>query len=223
MTISDKTWKITMVLLICGIVAPLLWVGTDIFAAMSTEGYSYANQAPSELSAVGAPTRPLWLAMSFLYSPLVIAFGVGVFRSAGQNRALRITGILLIVSGAVGFLWLPFPMHPRGAERTFIDTMHVVMAGVTVFLMILFIGFGAAARGKWFRLYSILTILAMLGFGALTSMQAPRIDVGPTPWMGLFERVSAYAPMLWMLVLAIVLLREHGTGSTELTPKSIDG
>ena len=219
MSISDKTWKITKALLICGIVAPLLWVGNDIFTAMITQGYSYVNQAPSELSAVGAPTRTLWTAIGLLYSPLVIAFGAGVFRSASQNRALRITGILLIVSGAVGFLWLPFPMHPRGAERTFIDTMHVVMAGVTILVMILFIGFGAAARGKWFRLYSILTILAMLGFGTLVGLQAPKIDVGPTPWMGAFERVSAYAPMLWMMVLAVLLLRDHGAGKSELTAK----
>jgi len=215
MNLYGKAWKITKNLLICGIASTVLYISTDILAAMTSPGYSYLNQAVSELSAIGAPTRPLWLAMSFLFNPLLIAFGIGVRRAAGEKRSLRITGILLAVWGVVGFLWLPFPMHLRGAERSFTDTMHIVMTGVTVLLMTAFIGFGAAARGKWFRIYSVLTIVLMYGFGALTGMLATRIDTGPTPWMGAFERIIVYAPMLWVLVLAVVLLRGRGTIQTE--------
>jgi len=203
-------------LLICGIVSSLLYVGTDILLAMSWEGYSYTGQAISELSAIGAPTRTLWIAMSFLYNPLVIAFGTGVWRSAGGKRSLRITGILLIVWGVVGLLWLPFPMHLRGAIGSVTDTMHLVLTGVTVLLITVVIGFGSGARGKWFRLYSILTILAMLVFGALVGMQAPRVGAGlPTPWLGVMERVSVYAPMLWVIVLAVVLLRDQRTAPQD--------
>lgn len=223
MTISDKTWTITKALLICGIVSSLLYIGTDILLSLRYEGYSYINQAVSELSAIGAPTRPLWLAMSFLFNPLVVAFGIGVWRSAGDKRSLRITGILLMIWAVIGFIWLPFPMNIRGAERTFTDTMHIVMTAVTVPLMMVFIGFGSGASGRWFRIYSILTILAMLVFGVLTSLLARGIDTGPTPWMGALERVSVYAPMVWMLVLAVVLLREHGIGKDEPTAKSIAG
>lgn len=203
-------------LLICGILASLLYIGTDILLAMRWEGYSYASQTISELSAIGAPTRSLWIAMIFLFNPLLIAFGIGVWRSAVEKRSLHIAGILLAIWGALGFVWLFFPMHLRGAIGSTTDTMHLVMAGVTVPLMILFIGFGSGARGKWFRLYSILTILAMLVFGALTGMQAPRVAAQlPTPWLGIIERVSVYAPMLWMLVLAIFLLRREN-GKTQL-------
>jgi hypothetical protein len=77
--------------------------------------------------------------------------------------------------------------------------------------MMLFIGFGAAARGKWFRSYSIGTILAMAVFGALTGLQVPRIAAGlPAPWCGVIERVAYYSPFLWMLVFAVVLLRAQG-------------
>jgi hypothetical protein len=54
-------------------------------------------------------------------------------------------------------------------------------------------------------------------------MQAPRIDTRATPWMGVFERVSVYAPMLWVLVLAVVLLRARGTVNAEIIAKSIAG
>ena len=40
-------------------------------------------------------------------------------------------------------------------------------------------------------------------FGALTAVQASALAAGgPTPWMGLFERVSIAPWLLWMVVLA---------------------
>jgi hypothetical protein len=209
------------ILLICGILASLLYISTDILLAMCYEGYSYTSQAISELSAVGAPTRSLWTVMTFLFNPLVVAFGIGVWKSADRKRSLQISGILLSAWGALGFVWLFFPMHMRGAIGSTTDTMHLVMAGVTVPLMMLFIGFGSGVQGKWFRLYSILTILAMLIFGAWTGMQAPRVAAQlPTPWLGIMERVSVYSPMLWVLVFAVVLLRSNWSNTVNrLSPK----
>ena len=54
-----ETARIRRLLLICGILASLLWIGTDIVAGVLWEGYSFVDQAVSELSAIGAPTRPL--------------------------------------------------------------------------------------------------------------------------------------------------------------------
>jgi Protein of unknown function (DUF998) len=160
-------------LLICGILSALLYVSTDIILAMRWEGYSYINQSISELSAIGAPTRPLWITMTFLFNPLLIAFGIGVWKVADQKRTLQLTGILLSIWGLLGFVWLLFPMHLRGAIGSATDTMHLVMAGVTVLLMTLFIGVGSGARGKWFRLYSILSLSARIPsvlFGFFTSI-----------------------------------------------------
>ena len=208
MSISGKTWTIAKVLLVCGILSSLVYVGTDILASLLYEGYSYTDQAISELSAIGAPTRPLWVAMGFLYNPLMIAFGVGVWLSAGPKRSLRVAGILLVVYGALGLTAPLFPMNLREAEKTLTDTMHIIGTSLTVLLIVLFIGFGSGARGKWFCLYSILTILITLAFGALTGMQGSRVGAGlPTPWLGVLERVCVYSPMLWVLVLAVVLLR----------------
>jgi len=201
------------ILLICGILSSLLYVGTDIVAGMLYVGYSFTSQAISELSAIGAPTRPLWIDMTFMYSPLLIAFGVGVWKVADRGHFLSITGILLVVWGFLGFVWLFFPMHMRGAIGSNTDTMHLVLSAVTVILMMLFIGLGSGAGGRWFRLYSFLTIIAILVFGALVGMQAPQVAAQlPTPWMGIMERVSVYSPMLWVVVLAIVLLREEKLG-----------
>jgi hypothetical protein len=202
--------NVIKVLLFCGIFSSLLYVAADILASSLWAGYSYSSQSVSELSAIGAPTRPLWIAMLFLYNPLLIAFGTGVWLSAGPKRSLCFTGVLLAVWGLLGFVWMFFPMHLRGAIGSSTDTVHLILAGATVLLILLFIGFGSVAFGKWFRIYSIGTILMLIIFGALTGQQAPLVAAQqPTPWLGILERVSVYASMLWVLALAIILLREE--------------
>lgn len=196
-------------LLVCGILAPVLYVSTDMLAAIRWEGYSYTAQTISETFAIGAPTRPLVLLRGLAYSVLVIAFGLGVWGSASGKRPLRVAGGLLI-GVAIVDLVAPFlaPMHLRGAERTLADTMHIVLASVDVLFILLIIGFGASTFGKWFRLYSVGTILVVVAFGTLAGLDGPRIAANlPTPWVGLTERISVFSYMLWLVVFAIGLLR----------------
>ena len=143
-------------LLACGVLASLVYVATDLLAAARWAGYSYTAQTISETFAIGAPTRPLVLLRGVGYSVLVIAFGVGVWSSAGDKRPLRVVGGLLVAIAVIDLV-APFvaPMHLRGAERTLTDTMHIVLASVDVFFILLIVGFGASAFGKRFRLYSV--------------------------------------------------------------------
>jgi hypothetical protein len=86
--------------------------------------------------------------------------------------------------------------------------------------MLLAIGFGAAAFGKRFRLYSIATIALLLVFGALTGLEAPRIAANlPTPWVGVWERINIGVFLLWVVALAIALLRV----SKEQPQDGLDG
>jgi len=198
-------------LVVCGILAPVLYVATDVIAALRWEGYSYAAQTISETFAIGAPTRSLILLRGVGYSLLVIAFGLGVLESARGRHRLLVAGGLLVGISVIDLL-APFvaPMNLRGAERTLTDTMHIVLASVDVLFILLIIGFGASAFGKRFRLYSIGTILIVIVFGTLAGLDAPRVAANlPTPWLGVTERISVFSYMLWLIVLAIGLLREQ--------------
>ena len=203
-------------LLVCGVLAALLYIGTDILAAMHYEGYSYTAQTVSETFAIGAPTRPLVVLRGLAFSVIVIAFGLGVWGSASGKRALRVAGGLLVVIGVVDLAGPFAPMHQRAVLRagggTLTDTLHIILASVDVLLILFIIGFGTTAFGKRFRLYSIGTILIVLVFGALAGLDGPRISANlATPWVGVTERVSIYGYMLWMAVLAIALLRLRDT------------
>jgi hypothetical protein len=92
---------IRKVLLVCGILSSLLYIIANILGAMRWEGYSYTSQTVSELSAIGAPSRPVVVALMLAYSILVIAFGVGVWKTASRNRALRVVAYLLVGYGVV--------------------------------------------------------------------------------------------------------------------------
>lgn len=212
---------IRKVLLVCGILSSLLYVATNVLGSLSWEGYSSTSQSVSELFAVDAPSRPLVVPLFLTYDVLVIAFGLGVWWSAGRKRALRFTGGLLVGIGAVGLVTTPFfPMHLRGAEETLTDTMHIALTMVIVLFILLAMGFGATAFGRRFRLYSIATVLVLLLFGALAGLDGPRLAAQqPTPWLGVTERINIGAFLLWDAVLAVALLRAQ----TQRPKDSLDG
>jgi Protein of unknown function (DUF998) len=214
---SHEAWR--RAFLACGIGSSLLY-GAMIWA-IRYEGYSLVSQVPSELTAIGAPTRWLWTLLGPIYTLLVIAFGWGVWQSAGRRRAVRIVGGLILAFGSLGLLWPFAPMHQRevlaAGGGTLSDTTHVVLGGVTVLLMFLAIGFGATAFGKPFCLYSIISGVVLLAFGVLTFLEASRLETNlPTPWIGLWERINISVFLLWVVMLAIVLLRTRNMpGETD--------
>ena len=53
-------------LLLCGMLSFLLYAAMNVLVAMQWEDYSSASQTVSELSAIGAPTRPLWVPLGIL-------------------------------------------------------------------------------------------------------------------------------------------------------------
>lgn len=142
-----------LLLLACGVLASLLYAAMLVLVPMRWEDYDSASQVVSELSAIDAPTRSLWVRLGIVYSVLMAAFGGGIWLSAGRDRRLRGVGALLTSQAIVGLFWPP--MYLRGSETTLTDTMHIVFAMAWLLLMLLAIGFGAAAVGRRFRLYSV--------------------------------------------------------------------
>ena len=202
------------VLLGCGIVSSLLYVAANVAGARRWREYSTRSQTVSELSAIGAPSRPVVVPQLLAHGALVIPFGVGVHESAGRRRGLRLTGALLTALGASDLPAPFFPMHRREVlargEGSRTDTMHIVFTSVNSLLILLAIGTASTAFGRRFRLYSMGTIAVLLVSGGLTATQASRLEANmPTPWAGIAERVSIGGYLVWQAVLAGTLMRSR--------------
>lgn len=205
-------------LLACGVLSSVVYAATDVFGGLMYEGYSFTSQAISELMAVGAPSERFVDPLFLIYSLLMVAFGIAVFRE-GANLAMRFTGLSL---GAYGLIGLSgptlFEMAQRGSGGSGNDTPHIIVTSVLVLLLLVAIGVGAFAFGRSFRTYSFITLLLVIVFGAMTVPFAARLAAGqPTPGLGIVERVNIYLSLLWIAVLGTALLQHRSPHGRETT------
>jgi hypothetical protein len=192
-------------LLSCGIVSSIFYIGMNVFVPSLFDGYDPASQTVSELSAIDAPSRLLWVLLAMIYILLFAAFGWGVWQAGATIQKLRRVGSLIFVYAVINIYWPP--MHLRGNDPTWTDTLHIVWAMMTLLLMMLIMGFAAAALGKLFRIYTVATFVVFIVFGVLVGIEAPGIpDNLPTPHIGIWERINIAAFMVWIVVLAAALL-----------------
>jgi hypothetical protein len=199
-------------LLGCGILSSVLYITGISLGALRWAEYSPISQSVSELFAIDAPSASFTIPVLVLYALLIYLFGMGIWRSAGSKRTLRIAAVLIISKEILGVIaTIITPMHLRGSEGTLSDTLHAILTGVGVLLCMLpAIGFGAASFGKHFRNFSIVTMVVFLTFGILAGMEGPRVAVNlSTPQLGVYERVNIFTYMVWIVVLAVTLLHDH--------------
>lgn len=197
-------------LLSCGVLAAVGYVATDVLASILYPGYSFRGQAVSELFAIGAPTSRLAVPLFSLCSVLLLAFAAGVWCVAGARRLVRALALMFAGSAIVGLLlWNVFPMHMRGAERSFTDTMHLILATNPFVLLSLVLAI-VAFPGR-LRVYSVATVAIMLVPAIAAFSYAGALELNqPTPWLGATERLAQYGYEVWQVVLAFVLLRKRG-------------
>jgi hypothetical protein len=86
------------VLLACGILAALLLGCTDFITGLLKPGYRFDSQSISVLSTFGTSTRPSVFPFNVTGEILLIAFAMGVWFSAGQNRVLHVNAGLLAIT-----------------------------------------------------------------------------------------------------------------------------
>jgi hypothetical protein len=196
--------------LYCGLISSIWYIIINIVVPYWYPGYNIQTQTVSELSAIDSPSRSLWVALCIPFTIMFIAFGIGVWASAGNRRVFRIIGALLIADAMLGIFWPP--MHRReviaAGGGTMTDTLHLVWTYVHLAFILIIIILAAINLNRRFQVYSILTILIFIVFGVLTSIEAPGLQKNePTPYIGIWERVNMLAYMTWISVFGLVLLK----------------
>ena len=180
-------------LLVCGVLSSLLYVGIDQIAAIRHAGYhDFASQTISELFARGAPTKTARRPAAHPLRPAHDRLRGGRLAvGSWQPPAARRRGVVdRGRSDRPPRPWL-FPMNLRGVGG---DAPHIVGTGVIVLFILT--GWGPAPS-RWdggSASIRLPALVATLGFGALTSVQAKGLATGdPTPWIGITERLCVGA------------------------------
>jgi hypothetical protein len=185
--------------LAAGALSSVLYVvATDGVAAARWDGYRRAEQMVSELFAVGSPGRDVLVPFAWLYTLLFTAFGLGVWNSTRGNRALRAAGGLLTAYGLWNIVGGLFPLTLGDPTSV---PMHIAATNIQLALMVAAMCFVAAGFHGQMRMYSIASLALSAVLGMVAFMAAP----GPNLILGIGERVSIGAFLLWVAVLAVLL------------------
>jgi hypothetical membrane protein len=198
-------------LLIFGACAPILYLFTVVLGGLLNPHYSPVSNAISELILAGAPNKTLLDSLFILYNLLVClgAWGlVQLYRSRPlQSRLAVAVALAMLTVGLAGILMTAFfPQDPRGAPATFTGTMHLVTAGIE--------SLGCMGAMLMFGLH-YRAIPAMRGFNRLTFFMLALVFISGglsaaligCPVMGLLERTTIGASLLWQFLLFLTLLR----------------
>jgi hypothetical protein len=131
--------RIRKILLVCGPLSALAYIGWHELAALRWEGYSRISNAISELHFTGTPTKSAldpW--QGWVDSVLLAAFGIGIWLSAGGSRSLRVIGAVMIVPAAMTPLWMIF------GEASI--AVHLALVGVGILCWLVAMG---SVRQPW--------------------------------------------------------------------------
>src|SRR4051794_7579959 len=90
-TYAENKWRQWhQLLLLSGIAAACVYILTDVAAAFAYPGFSYTDQAVSELFAIGAPTSHFVVPLFSLSSSLLFVFALGIAAASKGSRMLRL-------------------------------------------------------------------------------------------------------------------------------------
>jgi len=197
------------ILFLAGILGPIVYILNVILGGIITPNYSHIQNAVSELTQRGAPNIVILSALFVVSAILILLFGIAIMmRFKHRNRRLYTGGLLIVIYGIFATsLASIFPQDPLGGESTFSGTMHLVIAGLTAFVImggILLSGLGMDKQtGPWrrFKLYSVISVILVFAFGAPT----PLLIMKNIEFLGLFERLTQLAYLQWFVVYAAKL------------------
>jgi hypothetical protein len=176
----------------------------DIGSGLLYTGYSFRDQAISELTAFGSPVRHIMMPIMLVHGSLLIALGLGLSRSA-HSPSLRWTGVMLSAANAVTLpthtVWA---MNSRGMQTGINDTLHAQTTIAFSLCVGAAIVLSAIAIRGWFRLFSLATLAVIIACGLAAANAMSGIAEDHTPWAGGYERINCYVYFLWLVVLSLV-------------------
>ncbi|MGF7118759.1 DUF998 domain-containing protein [Methanobacterium oryzae] len=194
-----------------GIIGPVIYIFAVIFGGMIRGDYNFLYNTISELTLANAPNLLLMSILFGIYNLSLLIFGTGAFRDneIDTNKKYKTATLMLAIIGILGLLLLFFPQDPRNAAITFQGTMHIAIAGIASFLtlisvLLMGLNFRKVKEMKNFAIYSFISFAVILISGGMAA-----ISVGSnSAYGGLFERITIFAFMLWVIVFSYLIIKK---------------
>lgn len=210
LAVRNNTGAMHKTLLACGLFSTIWYVIVNITFPLLDNDYSAFSMTISELSAKGTITRTLWVLLSMPYPLLLAAFGWGILRTAANNRAMRRAGATVLIFSVLNLYWPP--MHQRtviaGGGGTLTDALHIAWSIAAIILMLFMMGFGAAAMKGKFRIFTLAIVIIFIVAGVFIGTGSAAMAANePTPFLGIWERISIASVMLWIGFFSVSLVR----------------
>jgi hypothetical membrane protein len=212
------------ILLLCGVLAPLVYIVAVVLGGILRPGYSHIAQYVSELIEGGAPNKAILDPLFAIYNILTIAFSIGLFlyvRSLSENRRKKVGmagALVLAAEGIFGLVTVFFPQDPIGSPATSTGTLHIVLASLsslTTMLTMLLLGLWfqviPALHGDGVYSFSSLAVVFLSGGLAASTI------ANPGPVNGLIERVTIFGFLQWLFVIGVRTYRSEWT--SKASPK----
>ena len=182
---------------VAGIVGPTAFVGAWVTGGLRTPGYSFVGAAISRLAAVHATTRPLMTGGFVTFGVALPIFGQALRREFGPRVAVAAT-----ISGLATLGVAAFPLdHSDAVDRAHAAVAFVAYVATSAMPALAerslrASGMNVAANGS-------------ASIAAASALSLVASTLGPAH--GLFQRTGLTVVDVWMVVVALTLLRGKST------------
>ena len=193
-------------LALCGLAGPIVYVTVVAVLGHLYPGYSHLSQTMSELGAADAPHALVMnIAGIALLGVMIMAFAAALHQGSSQRGRTTFGTVLIAASGASLVMTAVFPCD-TGGEITLAGQLHGVFAAVGSVCMVVGMLITALILyedSRW-RSYAVLSVAIALLASALAVFYGLDIIEG---WKGALQRISMGVALLWVVVVAVRLLR----------------
>ena len=206
--------NIYSMLALSGVVGPLVLIVADLSAAISQQGYSPIRDSISSLA---------WSPMGWLQTIGFLAVGLlleifvgGIFFCIRGGRGFGL-GISLLVCFGFGLLLIgAFRTDPIGGQQTIEGIIHSITAKAVFFIFPIASFLIALSLRKDLRWKGFFAHTAATSSLALALIIVRLWLPDEMSWFGLYERILVANTIIWVLVMAVRLLRLSLSKSEKL-------
>jgi hypothetical protein len=212
---SPYTFSFCLKLLWLGIFVPVIDVCLiGLFASLHPD-YDHLRQLMSELGEEGRPYAGLVNAWFALSSVLLIGFGVGLASALPRSPVALVGVTLFIIWAALGIGSAALPCDPGCQGKTISGWLHLLLGEMAAAAMLPVptliwraVGRGDARRG-FGLLTAVVQLVAVISSIGMTAAayEAEIADRSLRELAGLFQRICWADYYLWIVVMAIQMLR----------------